>query len=238
MDIKSNKELHDKYITSLPVPHVVIDDFLPSDIALQLYQESCTVPDEHWTTFTRNNSLMKECIKLNQMPVASKFVNYMHSNKGIQWLEELTGIKGIISDPFIVGAGYSKSWKGDSLKVHTDFNWNDQLKVHRVASLIIYLTPDWKPEYKGAFEFWDFKKTKCVKSVDCLFNRAIIWNYHKKGFHGYPEPLQCPDDMHRTTFRLMFYVSNSTYLDNDRPHRSLYWYDRDINEPYDIPTKD
>jgi len=229
--------LKDDYALSQPVPSATLDTFLPNNFAKRMFVEAQTIPAECWSTFTRKDSLMKECVKLEHMPVARELLAQLHSSEGLRWLEALTGISGLIPDPYITGAGYSKSWSGDSLKIHTDFNWNEQLKLHRACALIIYLTPDWKPEYNGAFEFWDANKTECVRSVDCLFNRAIIWNDHKRGFHGYPKPIECPENMHRTTFRLFFYTSNSTYKQDDRPHRSLYWYDKEDNEPYDIPSR-
>lgn len=242
MDLLTHIKQHhenksDEYSSALPVPSVVLDNFLPENFAKRMFVEAQTIPEEYWTTFTRNGSLMKECVQLAHMPIARDFVAQMHSSDGLRWLEALTGVPGLIPDPHITGAGYSKSWSGDSLQVHTDFNWNEQLKLHRACAFIIYLTPDWKSEYNGAFEFWDFDKTECVKSVDCFYNRALIWNDHKRGFHGYPKAINCPEDMHRTTFRLFFYTSNSTYKKDDRPHRSLYWFDREMNEPYDIPSR-
>ena len=232
-----HSKLEDNYALSQPIPSITLDNFLPENFAKRMFIEAQSTPDSLWSTFTRKDSLMKECIRLEHMPVAREFVAQLHSSEGLRWLEELTGISGLIPDPYITGAGYSKSWRGDSLKVHTDFNWNEQLKLHRACAFILYLTPDWKPEYNGAFEFWDSDKTECVRSVDCLFNRAIIWNDHKRGFHGYPQPLACPENMHRTTFRLFFYTSNSTHKKEDRPHRRLYWYDKELNEPYDIPSR-
>jgi len=230
-------DINAKYQVATPVPNCTIDNFLSEDFAQRMYEESNTIPEEYWTKFTRNGSNMEECIRLDKAPVATEFVNQMHSSLGMEWISHLTGVDNIIADPYIVGAGYSKSYKGDSLKIHTDFNWNDRLQVHRVASLIVYLTPGWKPEWKGTFEYWDENREHKVKEVDCLFNRCIIWNYHKRGFHGYPEPIECPEGEHRTTFRLMFYVSNAEYNKTDRPHRSLYWYDKDMDEPYDIPSQ-
>jgi len=239
--LKHVTDLHggnrNEYATARPIPSVVLENFLPVNFALRLYKEAQTIPEEYWTIFTRNNSSMQECIQLPHMPVARELLEQLHSSEGLRWLEDLTGISGLIPDPHITGAGYSKSWIGDSLKVHTDFNWNEQLKLHRACAFIVYLTPDWKPEYNGAFEFWDLDKKECIKSVDCLFNRAIIWNDHMRGFHGYPKTIDCPEEMHRTTFRLFFYTSNSTYNPDDRPHRSLYWYDREANAPYDITSR-
>lgn len=230
-------ELHDEYISETPVPHIYIKDFLPDALAKAMYAEAQSAPDDYWTTFTRKGSHMKECIRLEKMPIASQFVNEMHSSLGVDWISKLTGIDGVMGDPYIVGGGYSKSWAGDSLQVHSDFNWNDKLRLHRAASLIVYLTPDWNPEWNGALEFWDNMKREPLKEFPCEYNSAVIWNYSARGFHGYPKPLVCPEGVHRTTFRLFFFYSDSQYKETDRPHRSLYWYDDEVEEPYDIPSR-
>lgn len=230
-------DLNNRFHQGIPDPIIVLDNFLPYNTALNLSAESDEVNAEYWTEFTRNNSYMQECTKLALMPEAYNLVSALHSQMFMQWLEEVTSIKGLIPDPLLIGGGYSKSWRGDSLKVHTDFNWNDQLRLHRALSLILYLTPDWKTEWGGSLDFYDHQNKELVTKVDCLFNRCIIWKYHKRGFHGYPSPLNCPESVHRTTFRLFYYQSNSEYDPNDRPHRSLYWYDNELHEPYDIPTQ-
>jgi len=223
-----------QYDAGLPTPNITLDNFLPRESAFALYKESQDIPRKHWTHFTRKNSSMQECNNLDVMPVARNFIDQMHGYKGIRWLEKLTGVQGIIGDPFLVGAGYGKSYNGGSLKVHTDFNWNEQRQLHRLLSLIIYLTPDWKPEYGGGLEFYDFNNDKKLYTVDTTFNTCHIWNYHAKGFHGYPKPINCPDTMNRVTLRLFYFISNSTHNPNDLPHRSQYWYDKETNEAYDI----
>jgi Rps23 Pro-64 3,4-dihydroxylase Tpa1-like proline 4-hydroxylase len=220
-----------------PIKLLSIDDFLKQDLAVRLYKETFTVKDEHWTTFTRKGSHMKECKKLTHAPYAFNLVSYFHSSEFLQWLTSITGINGLIPDPHLVGAGYSKSFKGDTLQVHTDFNWNEQLKLHRALSLIIYLTPNWKEEWGGALDFYNSDKTSVENTVSCMFNRLLIWKYHRHGFHGYETPLSCPENLYRSTFRLFYYTSNSSHLNNDLPHRSLYWYDTQTNQPYDIRTE-
>jgi hypothetical protein len=233
----SPEQYKSNYQTEVPVPHVYLNDFLPDMIARKMFAEARNTPEHLWTTFDRKGSHMQECNKLEHLPVATEFVNAMHSSLGIDWLNRITGTEGSIGDPFIVGGGYSKSWTNDSLQIHSDFNWNDQFKLHRAQSLIVYLTPDWDPEWGGALEFWDNQKENKVKEFPCLFNSAVIWNYSNRGFHGYPEPLKCPAGVHRTTFRLFYYYSDADYKPEDRPHRSLYWYDKESNEPFDIPTR-
>jgi len=228
--------MNNTFVGTPPYPMIVLDNFLPIDYANKFKEECETIPNEHWSDFTRRGSSMKECKKLEVAPIAFDFVNQMHSALGMEWLEKVTGIKDLIPDPHLVGAGYSRTYRGHSLKVHTDFNWNDRLKLHRMLSFIIYLNPDWDESWGGGLRFYDFNNEKVIQDVPCVHNRVIIWRYHKRGFHGYPDPLACPVGISRNTFRLFFYVSDAQHRDDDRPHRSLYWFDKENGEPYDIPT--
>lgn len=228
--------LNNTFVGTPPYPMIVLDDFLPKDFADKLQQECETIPDQHWTDFTRRGSWMKECKNLEVAPVAFDFVNQMHSALGMEWLEKVTGIKDLIPDPYLVGAGYSKTYRGYSLKMHTDFNWNDKLKLHRMLSFIIYLNPDWEDSWGGGLRFNDFNNEEKIQEVIPKHNRMVMWRYHKRGFHGYPDPLECPEGRSRNTFRLFFYISDAEYDPDDRPHRSLYWFDKELGEPYDIPT--
>lgn len=225
--------LNNEFTTGKPLPSIVFDDFLPKEFVTELYNESMSIPDEYWKIFTRKGSHMMETTNLNVAPIANEFVNQMHSHMGMKWLSSIVGIPELISDPYIVGAGYSKSFNGDTLQVHSDFNWNDTLKLHRALSLIIYITPTWKPEYGGGLEFYDYNNKEIIKTVDCNFNRCLIWQHHKRGFHGYKRPIESPNGLSRNAFKLFFYVSKAEYDPEDPPHRSLYWYDENSNQPYD-----
>lgn len=231
-------KLNDEFVGTPPFPMIVLDDFLPEDLCKAMATETHDIPSHEWSEFTRKNSHMQECINMDVCPVARDyFVAHMHSQAGMQWMTKLTGIADLIPDPYLVGAGYSRSYNGDFLGIHTDFNWNESLKLHRMLSLILYIEPDWKEEYGGDIIFKDFNNKKVIQRIPPKFNRCVIWRHHKRGFHGYPEPITCPDDISRKTFRLFYYVSNATHNTQDLPHRSLYWYDGDANEPYDIVTQ-
>lgn len=220
----------------LPYSILVLDDFLPKDLALAMSNECDMIPTQYWKQFTRNGSQMDECTNLEQTVHAYDFTNQIHSLTGMNWLTKITGIDGLIPDPYITGAGYSKISNGNSLKVHVDFNWNDHLKLHRALSLIVYLTPKWQDSYGGSLDFYDINKTRIVKSIPTAFNRAVIWQYHKRGFHGSAPVVNSTEKLTRKSFKLFFYTSNSTYLEDDLPHRSLYWYDENDQTPYDIRT--
>jgi len=99
------EDLNNVFVGTPPYPMITLDDFLPDNFALKLNEECQSIPDQYWTRFTRNGSHMVECKSLEHTPVAFQFVNEMHSSLGLDWLKGLTGIRDLIPDPYLVGAG-------------------------------------------------------------------------------------------------------------------------------------
>jgi len=229
--------LNEQYRYTPPYPTLHLDNFLSLDVSQKLYEESKTIPSKYWSTFTRAGSYMEECNDLEEAPVARSVVSALHSKPFLKWLSKVCDVKHILPDPYLTGAGYMKSYTGDSLKIHTDFNWNEECQTHRALSLIIYCTPDWDPNWHGDLQFWDFDKKKKVASYPPKMGNVVIWKYHKRGFHGHPNPITCPEDKFRVGFRLFYYISDSVHDWRDPPHKSLYWYDKDKNQPYHIDTE-
>lgn len=226
-----------KFESYSTVPFIILDNFLPENVAFSLSDEIDSIQDHQCKKFTRNGSYMQECNDLRIMENAADVIAQFHSKPGVQWLSNITGIKNLIPDPYLIGAGYSRSFKGDSLKNHVDFNWNNTLKLYRAVTLIIYLTPNWKEEWKGNLEFTNFKNESIMESIFTKWNRAVLWKHHESCFHGYPTPINCPSNESRKTLRLFFYVSEQEPTIENPAHRSLYWFDNNLNQPVDNSGK-
>tara|TARA_B100001093_G_scaffold503760_1_gene558595 strand:+ start:17 stop:835 length:819 start_codon:yes stop_codon:yes gene_type:complete len=231
------RDLNEQYRYTPPYPTLSLDEFIPPQLSELLYEESKTIPKDYWTAFTRADSYMEECKDLTEAPVARQLVSAFHSREFLTWLSQVCDVKHLLPDPYLVGAGYMKSFRGDSLKIHSDFNWNEECQTHRALSLILYFTPDWKPEWHGDLQFWDFEKKRKVVSYPPKMGNMVLWKYHKRGFHGHPNPIDCPEDKFRVGFRFFYYISDSKHDWRDPPHKSLYWYDKDKNQPYHIDTE-
>jgi len=214
-----------------------IKNFLPLDIVRLMSEELNNLPLEVGKKFTRKGSCMYEYNDLEITPVQDAVVNALHSSPFLKWLQEVTDTIDLIPDPHLVGAGYSKSYAGDSLKIHTDFNWNEQLHLHRQLSVIIYLNENWEEEWGGCLDFYDTDREEVLSRVVPAAGNLVIWSYHNLAYHGYPEPIKCPKEQCRKTLRLFYYVSNSKHDDENPPHRSLYWFDENEKKPYDIVWK-
>lgn len=218
------------YSQGNPIPWLVFDDFLPIELLHSLQKEINTIPAHLWSNFTRAGSMMKECNNLRWVPTIRDLVLNFNSHEFTTWLEEITGIEKIIPDPHLIGAGLMRCYKGDSLKLHTDFNWNEQLHLTRCVSIILYISPEWSNSWDGALEFWNFEKTQCLHRIIPKPNRLLIWNYDEKLIHGHPGVLNCPEHASRDGLRMFYFKSHASPL--SAPHRSLYWFDEE-NKSYD-----
>ena len=174
--------------------------------ALEQEVESLTRLNKWQKTFERAGSYMLEANDLTALPALQNLYHIVSNAEGLEFIESNIGIAGVICDPHMVGAGYSQIKDHGDLKPHIDFNWNDRLKLHRVASLIIYLST---PEEGGEIEFENTAKIEVKK------NRAVVFD-HSETIRHFVHPVKGI----RNAVRFFYYASKL------RPpkgyHRSLY----------------
>ena len=121
--------------------------------------------------------------------------------------QELTGIKGLIPDPYFEGGGLHETKRGGHLGVHADFNVHERLRLERRLNLLVYLNEDWADDYGGQLELWNKDMSDCAVRVKPVFGRAVIFNTALDSFHGHPDPLACPADRSRRSIATYYYTA-------------------------------
>ena len=233
--IKSNffdvGKLNKQYVSTPPYPTLCLDNFLPANITLDMKKECQKLK---WDKeFTRAGSYMKEKTELEDCPVALNVKNQLSSKPFLQWLGDITGHYDIIPDPYMIGAGYMRCGTGDSLKIHTDFNWVEEVALNRAVSVIIYFNRGWNKDWGGILNFYDTKRKNIYSSITPNSGNMLVWTYKNLVYHGYPDPMTCPVDECRRGIRLFYLTSDAKTDPKNPPHRSLYWFDEEKGIPYD-----
>lgn len=198
----------------------IIDNFLPANIFKEATNQISLITE--WLTFENgySNSKRKECRNLTEAPIVETIANCFNSSKTVNWLESITDSKGLIPDPHFLGGGLCTIASQSKLDLHTDFNWNNRLKLNRSVNLMLYLNEEWIEEWGGALEFWDDDKTECIQKVMPKPNRLIFWEYDTNLVHGFPNKLETPADVTRNNLIHFYYTSNSTW--DEDPRRSQF----------------
>jgi len=235
-----NKSLADScrsnYALANPFPHIVIDDFIPEDLAIQCYNQMSQHEDwmfdsmmgypederdsqvnKWWTPFDTDSKNRLE----SDMPAVWKCLQYFNSRPFLLFLENLTGIKDLIADVDFEGGGIHKIKNGGRLELHSDYNKHPNKDIWRRINLLLYLTPNWN--YNGHLDLYEKDPLVKVKSILPTFNRAVIFNTTDDSIHGHPTPLVCPEEISRYSFALYYFTK-------DRPEheksdsKAAIWY--------------
>jgi hypothetical protein len=140
----------------------------------------------------------------------------------LQFLETLTGIGNLMSDPYFEGGGLHQIEPGGFLKVHADFNWHPRLRLDRRLNLIVYLNKDWREEYNGHLELWDRSMSRAVRKVLPVFNRAVVFSTTSWAYHGHPEKLACPSGQTRKSLALYYYTNGRPEHEKEASHGVLW----------------
>ena len=221
---KYGEELSGDYCFAEPFPHIVIDNFLPDDLIEKILSNFPTEKLDNDVMFESGYAGLH---KRQVMPIdCNGFIRevfgFFNSVSIIQFLESLTTIPALISDPHFVGGGFHETTKGGKLGMHADFRINDKLHLNRRINAIIYLNKDWKDEYGGHLELWDKKMQGKVHSIAPIFNRCVIFNTDADSFHGHPDPLTTPEGITRKSIALYYYTASKRVYEDSVAHSTMY----------------
>jgi hypothetical protein len=200
-------EFRDRYSAARPFPHIILDDFLDAATLEQCLREF-PPRSSSGATYDRAQEQGKVEFKpeLLSAPLRSLFYSF-NSAPFLLFLENLTGIKGLMPDPYFFGAGLHEVANRGHLDIHADFNHHAILNLERRINVLIYLNRDWREEYGGCFEMWDSSMRSCVHRVVPSFNRCVIFNTSITSFHGHPEPVKHPAGLPRRAIALYYYTA-------------------------------
>jgi hypothetical protein len=215
--------LRDRYLGARPFPHIVLDELFADD-TLQRVLAEFPRPDEiPWARFdSPTERKLGYTYKATLGPALQEFLWRMNSAPVLEFLEAMTGIEGLIPDPYFGGAGPHQILPGGFLKVHADFNWHPKLKLDRRLNLLVYLNRDWREEYGGHLELWNTDATRCVERVLPVFNRTVVFSTTDVSFHGHPHALACPPGMSRKSVSLYYYSNGRPAEERSTPHDTIF----------------
>ncbi len=233
-----SKDARDQFVTDYaqsfksadPFPYVVIDNFMNPD-ALQSVLDVFPSPQD-LSFYKYENPLEKKLAmdQLVKLPTSIQdILIYLNSPDMLLFFEQLTGIDGLIPDPYYRGGGIHQIETGGKLDVHIDFNQHPKLKLERRLNAIIYLNQDWEESYGGHLDIWRGHQEnkrhvldECVAQVLPIFNRMVVFATSEKSYHGHPDPVSCPSDRTRKSIALYYYTKDRPVDEQVDPHSTTF----------------
>jgi hypothetical protein len=223
----------DDYQKASPFPYIVLEDILPDQIIKEVLTHfpKDRVKGDHvfhlgYGGDHKRQIFPEECPE----PIRNLFW-FLNSQAMLQFVEGLTGIKGLLPDPYYTGAGLHETSAGGKLGIHADFRVNEGVNLHRRVNLLIYLNPEWQDDWMGHLELWSRDMKICEAKVAPLLNRCVVFSTEADTWHGHPDPLATPEDVTRRSVAMYYYTASASIRDEVQTRSTMY-----VARPTDVQS--
>lgn len=214
------EQLASQFTAAQPFPHLVIQNFLNLTPAEVL--DSYPAPDSpHWNKrrdFYQSGKMYCRDVDVLSPLMLSMFQE-LSSPPFLRFLESVTGISGLIPDPYLEGGGLHCSGPGGVLMPHTDFHFYDRLKLYRRINLLLYLNPEWEESFGGCLELWQKGAQKPAALVVPNWGTCVIFRTDDQSVHGFSTPIE--EGRWRRSIALYYYSSHEAARFSGDGH--TYW---------------
>lgn len=220
--------LHERYASAQPFPHIVIDHFLPQPLLQKVVRHfpARRVEEEQLFELGHVGHHKRQVPPMNCDGFCRELFGFFNSAPVLKFLENLSGIRGLLPDPYFSGGGFHEIARGGKLGIHADFRLNKALNLHRRLNMLIYLNEGWQDEWGGQLELWDRAMQHKVVGISPILNRCAIFNTDAESYHGHPDPLSCPERVTRKSIALYYYTASAAILSEVPDNPTVY-----VNRP-------
>ena len=211
--IERGKQFAAEYQSAQPFPHIAIDDFLSVEMLRDIAHNF--PPREKAVSFKRDQENLKYQFMPEDVPhdLTRNLFFALNSEPFLKFLSAMTGIEGLIADPYFTGGGLHETLRGGHLGVHADFNRHKIMNVRRRLNVLVYLNENWQDEYGGHLELWSKDMKKMQRKVAPVIGRCVVFNTDLDSWHGHPDPLATPDGISRRSIATYYYTSAASLHD-------------------------
>ncbi len=227
--LKSSAELRKQFGGAQPFRHVVVENFLGPAFCQALSAEFPGFDAAHARNELGEAGGKAVHTDVRELgPAYGQLDQMLQSTEFLSWLSEITGIEKLLYDPQYVGGGTHENRHGQELDSHVDFNFHPATRWHRRLNLIVFLNPEWEPEWGGLLELQKDPalgtQRNQVRRVVPRQNCGVIFETTESSWHGFrritlPEHKQ---HMSRRSIAVYFYTRQRPSEETAPSHGTIY----------------
>lgn len=201
--------LREQFLEAEPFNHIIIDNFWTDEVAEVLANDYPDYDSSVWHAHYHNAiEDKKACNHWDKFPATTyRAFSYLNSTEFLDIIQAITGQDTVIPDVGLHGGGWHCHHKGGKLNIHLDYSIHPKLQLERHYNLIVYMTKDWNPDWRGGLELWSNGSTgpgELITTVENRFNRAVLFDTTQSSWHGLPDDLTCPEGIYRRSMAVYY----------------------------------
>ncbi len=227
---KRVEALRESFMNAKPFKHIVVDGLFSPKLLEMVHADFDRLNWSDWRRYDNSNELKRGSAPKTWLGHASQlYFNTIYSGRFVDFIEQVTGIHGLVTDPELFAGGLHDIPTGGKFAMHIDFNQHSVTRLDNRLVFITYLNKDWKPSYGGGLELWDMDEDKFAAEVLPEFGRSILFYQSSKSLHGHPKPVDAPNGRSRRSAAAYFYSNGRS--DGDGPDFHTTQFPKTVEPP-------
>jgi hypothetical protein len=190
---------------------VIIPNFFSEEVARKILADFPSPKDtgHNWHHYDNPIEQKFSLDDFARLPCIQDVFESLQAGETVRLLRNITGIDNLEADPLLHGAGLHAYPSRGKLDVHLDYCIHPISGKERRCNMIVYMNPEWKPEYGGDLELWNESLTEKNSVIAPSWNTAVLFKTNDMSYHGLPRAIKCPEGQYRRSLAI-YYVSPRT----------------------------
>jgi Rps23 Pro-64 3,4-dihydroxylase Tpa1-like proline 4-hydroxylase len=178
--------LAEQFRTAGRVQYFHLDNLLDPALTHRIYS---SFPSKEQMVLKKNLGQKKYvAVQMNRYSAVLEEIIYGFQEPAVvEAIGQITGITGLIPDHNLYAGGLSLMDRGNYLNPHLDNSHDKDQKLFRVLNLLFYVTPEWREEYGGNLELWQYGLEGERTTIFSRFNRLVVMHTGKHSWHSVNE---------------------------------------------------
>ncbi|VTZ50263.1 conserved hypothetical protein [Methylocella tundrae] len=215
--------LRETFLNAKPFPHLVFENLFSPRLLEMVYADFDRLNWNDWRRYDNSNEFKRGSAPKTWLGHASQlYFSTIHSGRFVDFIEQVTGIHGLITDPELFAGGLHDIPTGGKFAMHIDFNQHAVTRLDNRLVFITYLNKDWQPSYGGGLQLWDAATEKCAAEILPEFGRSILFYQSSKSLHGHPTPVNAPNGRPRRSAAAYFYSNGRSDGEGEDFHTTQF----------------
>lgn len=185
------EQLAAAFAAARPFPHVVIPDVLrasPEEILPHFPPPASPLWRRLAETYQPGKMTLS---RIERVPAPlDAMLRELMEPAVLDFLERVSGISGLIPDPYLDGAGLHCSAPGGAMAPHTDVHINHRLGLYRRVNILVYLNPGWEEADGGCLELFDESDVRNpARTIVPGWGTMVVFRSDSHSVHGFTKPI-------------------------------------------------
>ena len=174
----------------------IIDNFLTEESLDVIHQNWPSNDHPSWNATRSTINGKKNILEQGMLSISNPYdipspieniIMLFHSNRFASHISDITNVRNLVVEKTMNWSGLRVMLPNSKQLIHSDARINPVTGLRKEITCLLYLNKEYKKEsHGGCLELWNDSMQNCVREIEPIDNRLVLFRNNDKSYHGVP----------------------------------------------------